>query len=331
MRRFILGLMLTGLVCITSYGQDDQKDLRVYGLEGDSADSVANILQTLLADEDVRLGMRNDPSSIVLLANQEGHDKAKELIEQLARLAGRKRTVFYLKHRKAAEAKEFLEQFFESRRGTKFVISVDEWSNALVVAGSSAQLEEVRELIENIDVHMPKSDAIDGATNCNIRLTWLVDARGMPEDGSLRDVPQSLKDVAIGLVESELMSNPRIMTTSQVLVQPTDSEGDSFETSSLPISYGAGAQLSLSGKIMEVGVGKFNLGLELITEIPVTVGSTVHQNRGAKEPVVQENIDLVDSGLRTSITLPVNHPVAFSVSDLGKYKSAFVIEILKSN
>ncbi len=160
-----------------------QPEIEVIQLLHTNAESLAALIEstqlTLLGARQGRASVTPlvKPNALLLIGWGEAAAVARELIAKLDLpvAPGTQFDVIQLRHAVATEVQDRLESFFQNREGLGPVIqsTVDERTNAIVVHASPRDLQEVRLLIERLDV--PRSSSMQQARVFEIRNSLAAD------------------------------------------------------------------------------------------------------------------------------------------------------------
>ena len=148
-------------------------------------------------------------------------------------------------------------------------------------------------------------------SNCIVRVTWLVDASKLTDDFSLSPPHASLQELVQSLKQNNSFQDVKTLTTvetSVMLSMDAVSGSNEFKNTSMKVlrseNSSGTAKIRSQGFVHGIPGDKYELDIALELESSVVV------------PV------------KTKIILPSNHPVAFSISDIGQFQSAVVVEIM---
>lgn len=149
---------------------ETQPKIEVFQLQHINADA-ATVLVTELYTEilqertgQVSIRSLSEPNAILLIGREESVNVVKSLIEKLDQPSppASRFEVFRLKHMSALDAEQTIRNFFVNRPGTdtnlragigaRVQVIAEARTNTLIVQASPRDMEEVRRLIENIDV-----------------------------------------------------------------------------------------------------------------------------------------------------------------------------------
>lgn len=224
--------------------------------------------------------------------------------------------VYQLSHANADNVANVLHSLVSKQQAQTTRLSVDHSTNSLIVSGISEDLKIMEELLVRLD--QPGQELTTSPSgpveNVVVRVTWLVDSTQLSDQAEileiLRQPVPAHESLVQALSESGAMSNIRSVTSSATSIQITSAEGrpTEFRNTSMRNLKGTLHSIIAEGTVRKKSDDAYELDIDLeLVQGPVqiTVGST--------------------------ILLPLDHPVAFSVSDVGDFKSAAVVEILKGN
>jgi type II secretory pathway component GspD/PulD (secretin) len=214
--------------------------------------------------------------------------------------------VFRLKYITATEAARILRDILGSDIGPKgsLRLSVDERTNAVIVAGEPGKTIRVAAILQRIDVEgtpRPPQKAEPAAADLRVRVYWLAsnpDRKQSPGlGGDLRDVAAELTKLGID----------RIRLAAQVTASP----GARFEmsgTAQLDSPY----RLAASGSVLD------RKG-SVVADLAVNV---------ALAPPTREPRPV--AGLRTRVTVPLGRPVVLGITPTETAASAFVVLVTRA-
>lgn len=303
--------------------QDEQSLFRVFVLQNADPETTLSVLSTMLEGNGLRLDCDQQTRRILAAGNESELNKVEKIIEQLDALPKPHRTeLVEVGDAPADEIADIMKQLTRPSDGTpgaldgKVRIAVEPNLNAIVVTGEEEDVRVVKEILAELIKAGKTKETRTPATSSVVRISWLVDPTRLSESESefLEEPRKSLKELVAALNDQEAIKNGKVITSSQTLVQVNNGQGGStseFNSSSLRSfsgSHGMGqVSINAKGTLTAAENDKFLLSLTMDVadrENPVSIATT--------------------------LTLPKNHPVAFSVSDVGSFKSAFVVEILDS-
>ena len=314
-------LVLASLCLVTTPGIQAQEAASVFKsfqLQHADPKFVLNTLESLFEADKSQFSMDFDPKSkrISFIASPQILKKVEDIILQLDIAPNVQTHIEFIeiKDRPADEiaqvVREYLAAPADSQIDTTFRVAVDPNSNSIILSGEKDDVTNVRNFIEEIVKAGIKREASKPTVSCAVRISWLVDTTRISASGIL-DVPaESLTGLIDALQNQQVLRDAKVITSTQTVVQVKSDNNTSageFVTSSLRNFSSGNGQVSLNvqGTLTTTANGKFSLSLTM-------------DAADRKDPIA----------IGTTLTLPKNHPVAFSVSDVGSFKSAFVVEIL---
>lgn len=300
--------------------EDIKPVFKVFNLKHADTVFAFRVLQTMLAGRTVTLDMDSKANRILVAGSPEDLDRVEQLIRQLdvAPKVQTRTEMFEVSDGRASEVADIVKQLTASdgpgSLDGEVRIAVEPNSNALIVSGKEDDVAIVREMLSEL-LKASKAEAASApAVSCAVRISWLVDSTHISESGFLDEPNASLVELVDALQNQQVLNGAKVITSTQTVVQVRSDNSASngeFNTSSLRNFSGSNGigQVSVNaqGSLTTTANGKFLLNLTMDVadrENPISIGTT--------------------------LTLPKNHPVAFSVSDVGSFKSAFVVEILDS-
>ena len=297
----------------------DRPRVVAFQLQHADLEMTMNVISTLMADEPhFRAEIHAVNNSILAVATPDTIEKIRELIAELDKAnvhndsSELKVVFFYLKFAKAAAVAETVTDLMGEMSGKSWVSS-DSKFNAIIVRANQADIDEIAQLIEKLDRSMdqPLAPAKSLAKNCVIKVTWLVEGESVDDDETklLREPSKSLAQLVKGLQGNGTLKNAKALTelgTSTQVVTGIQQKSEFINSSQRSLG-GTTQSLHIEGYV----TGQPGSSYELKLSLDLTVGEH-------------------DLDVHTTISLPKNHPVAFSVSDIGNYRSVAVVEILDS-
>ena len=220
--------------------------------------------------------------------------------------------VFGLQHAHANEVAGVLSNLVAENIGMQTRLSFDARTNSVIVSGTEAELQLVQDMLARLDSEPVPSDGNETESErLVVKVTWLTDANEMhdPIASDLRDPSKSLVPLVEGLKESGTLDSSAVVTDVQTAIHVSgeDRAANHFANTGTRSVGGGLITLSASGNVLRRSSEEF----ELKIEVQLMTGRA------------NVNID-------TSLNMPKNHPVAFSVSDVGSYKSVAVVELIDS-
>lgn len=157
--------------------KESKPEIEVVPLQHVNSESLANIIEDI---EEKFIGTRQgrvtvapliSPNALLLIGWGESMELMKQLILKLDQPTRNDSTlaVFPLKHALASEVQSDLQSFYRGKDGLAPIINsfADPRSNAIIVNGSPRDIEEIRKLLEKIDV--PQSGLMQSARVFQIR------------------------------------------------------------------------------------------------------------------------------------------------------------------
>lgn len=318
-RLFWFNVLTIGIVLVANsfcVGQQDNPKLQLatYALKHINAEQALGVASTMLQGEShLRLDVMTEQNMVIAHGAPETLVKLKSIFEDIDKEKQVDPTevrVYRLSNLRAEEAANLLAGLFAREQASSIRIAGEEASNSLVVSSKKADFEALESLIKELD--SIKTGLVQTSPeNVVVRVSWLVDADAL-DTGSLRDFLRtpisSLNELVVGLKQSDLLQSAKTLTQTQTTVQvdPSNRRANEFNSASARKVDGRMIEMSCLGQVTQSPNGnyKINVNLTLVSDVTQNVGSTIE--------------------------LPKNHPVAFSISDVGEFKSAAVVEILDS-
>ena len=298
-------------------GQEDVDGFKIFPLQFVDAAEVLNLVDGLVQDDAPRMVMDRRLNRVYA----HGHPNSLKLLERLiAEIdvetppveAGTIIKVFRLGNSAALDVANVLSDLIGTEQAKTVRLSVDESQNSIVVSGKPVDLEVMEALIQRLDDSNGGEKQTSESTpeNIIVRVTWLVDGYQLNEEqiqNLLRQPVPAHDKLVKGLIDSGSMERIRSLTSSatSIEVHPSTQKPNKFANTSMRDVNGIMHSMAAEGTVQPVSGGKYKLDISLNLiqgQVELTVGST--------------------------ISLPKNHPVAFSISDVGDFKSAAVVEIL---
>lgn len=219
--------------------------------------------------------------------------------------------IFQLAHAAAQDVALVIGNLATRQQADSLRLSVDENANSLIVSGTQAELDVLEKLIARIDqAGARKQVDIGEPENVIVRVSWLVDSTNIGSDtvrNALRDTLPEHQNLASALAAPNDAASMKSLTASETSVQinPANQRANQFDNTSMRNIQNEMHIMSAKGHVRQAANGKYELEISLDlmkNKVNLSVGST--------------------------ITLPKNHPVAFSVTDVGDFRSVAVVEIL---
>lgn len=315
---FLFGVFWVSTPCQAQTTDNDAVIFKVYKLIHADGDTTVNVLDSMLTDDDdVRLQFDEQTNSIFVATANETHQKIEAIITEMdvAPVESKPNVeVIDTEGRNPSNLANLLSDLTASEIGEGVRIAVDPNTGSIILSGDPEDVKTVREIMNAIVTAGDADTSIEPSTVCVVRISWLVDPTFFRETDFLQEPGSSLTELVAALGDRDWLEDGRLITSGQTVVQVKDQTNTStgeFNTSTLRsfTENNGTSQVSFDAKgtLTSVGDDKFLLSLSMDVagrENPITIGTT--------------------------LTIPKNHPVAFSVSDVGKFKSAFVVEILDS-
>lgn len=170
--------------------KESKPEIEVVPLQHVNSESLANIIEDI---EEKFIGTRQgrvtvapliSPNALLLIGWGESMELMKQLILKLDQPTRNDSTlaVFPLKHALASEVQSDLQSFYRGKDGLAPIINsfADPRSNAIIVNGSPRDIEEIRKLLEKIDV--PQSGLMQSARVFQIRHSLAADIAAALEE-----------------------------------------------------------------------------------------------------------------------------------------------------
>ena len=163
---------------IDRYALETQPSIEVYQLEHINSEAattlVGELYTEILAERTGQVSIRSlgEPNAILLIGREESVAVVKELIQKIDQPSppSSRFEVFRLKNVSAVDAEQTVRNFFVNRPGfdttprsslgARIQIIGDYRTNSLIVQASPRDMEEVRRLIETLDVEESQSAAV---------------------------------------------------------------------------------------------------------------------------------------------------------------------------
>lgn len=264
------------------------------------------VLEAALADDNSHLIADDNGDSFVVIGSELSIRLAKDALAKIDQKPEakplKKTAVFRMANIEASAALMTIERMLGG--SPEFRAAVDSRTNSLVISADEKQTTEVRALIELLDkaatTEKPMNKEVK-SNDCQMRLSWLVESDSFPESDQkmLRKVRPSLQKLAERLMSESGASSIETLTDVQTLA----GKGEFRNTSLREMNIG-NIEITVVGVATASGKDKFELDLKLSFG---TGGQQIN--------------------LESHFTAPSNHPVAFSVSDIGGIRSYLIVEV----
>ena len=282
------------------------------------ASEVQQVVRNVFAGEPMTVEIDSRQNLLILQGRPNTVAKGKDLVAKLDvenRVTNNKThvRVFSLNKSRSSDIVKVLGKLISNDENSSLRIADDAVNNNIIVSGKLDDLDVLEELISRLDESNSAEASINlQPENIVVRVTWLVDSNELDEtnDRSALRIPSTtLAELVDGLSKTGSIAKAKTLTELETSVQvdPSSRGANRFNNTSMRKIGGITHGMEATGEVVQTTDGKYQLDISLVMskeEINMTVGST--------------------------ITLPKNHPVAFSISDVGDFKSAAVVEILDS-
>lgn len=282
----------------------------VYHLRYTSASLAQSVIAQSSPRANVRLAVDEVTNSIIVYASQTEHAAIATTLKLLDQPRKEiKPTIrrYQPNVRKANEAVRFLVEFLDNR---DFKISIDSSNNGFVVASADPKVfESIDELLQLIDKEEAEEETPKSAP-CRVRISWLTDKATVPQEFFTRKVPGSLGEVADYFKEDEgieLGNLTNMQTVVQCMANGDRSDFNSRSSRTLGVKE---LQMLVTGKVALTSESKVQMALSINL-----------QSGSSKRPTAP---------IETTLELPMDHPVVFSVTDVDGLYSILVLEVTKA-
>ncbi len=296
-----------------SVGQEPEQSARnilaTLTVKHAALDNAQEVLEAVLEGEGMRLIVDENSQKIMIVGSPEAVVLAKNTIAQLDEdhkpLSLPTPTLFTVQNANPIDLANTISDLL----GHDFRMSADTNSNVIAVVAEEAELKMIAAVISRLDeIQEPKpgTEASEtAAKDCNLRISWLVDPASFPEEDrkELRNVRPSLQKVVEQLKLEGGVSEIVTLTDVQTLI---------------------GDEEFSNASVRDLHAG----------ELQVLVSGAVERSSGTKNYELQLALDFTVAGQQVSLEshfkAPANHPVAFSVSDIGGIRSYLIVEVTAS-
>lgn len=268
----------------------DEAQLQVFALRYAEAKQAMNTLMPFL-DGDVRLSIDARTNSVIAYGAPDDMAKLEVLLEQIDGPAEQdKDKSSYVVIRVRSDVNAIVTNL-RSLVGNVRIIS-DSVTKSLIVSGTPDQIQQIKSLVEVLDVPKPKPTA----KQYKLRVVWLLSG----ETG--KPLPKDLLPV-VGALEKIGITDLKLVTQSLVNISDP---GSNFDVSGTMDENGQ--SLRLSGERSERESGRIKL--ELAVEA---------QPKELRQPVAVE----------ASISLTPGQTAVLGVTQTGKGNSAFIVQLVE--
>ena len=267
-------------------------------------------LQTLLADQKgLKIAIDQRLGAIIARGSQATLQRVESLIESIDVVPAHRKNVIKMIDLEGRDEVGIAYLLKELRESVRVAVQPDQ---GIVISGSQVEVDSLMETLTQI---LDGSDPIVSSTTaCVVRISWLVDPSSFQEVGLLYEPGSHLTELVTALGEQDSIKNGKLITSCQTVVQVKSNDSSlngEFTTSSLR-TYANGEFLRDVSVQAKGSVASFRDD-KLLLELSMTVADGKYS-----------------IPINTTLSLPKNHPVAISVSNVGSFRSAFVVELLDS-
>lgn len=184
--------------------------------------------------------------------------------------------------------------------GMRFAVTED-GASLIVSSDDASSVDQIASLLESVMEAKGEKQEV-ASKNCRVRVTWLVDGADLSEPLKGSKPSKSLSELCDYFEQSRDFLL-RTATVAESVIQLTDQsrEPASFSTSSSSKIDNSEFVVRLQSSVAETQDGKVQLALDL-------------------------QLNKSDS-VSTMLAVPMNHPVAFSVTDVDGLSSVIVLEV----
>ena len=314
---FAVAIALTMSLVSNPCAAQENPVLETIPVKHGDASQMYGVLASLFDGTNLRMEVDKERNRIIVMAEPELIVRMRNAVMELDVTkeesdASTVVKVFGLQHAQANEVAGMLSSLVAENIEMQTRLSFDARTNSVIASGTEAELQLVQDMLARLDFESVPADE-NGAESERlvVKVTWLADADELPEPiaSDLRGPVKSLAPLVKGLTESGTLDSSAVVTDVQTAIHVSgeDRSANHFANTGTR-SVGNGAiTLSASGNVLRRSSEEF----ELKIEVQLMTGRA------------NVNID-------TSLNMPKNHPVAFSVSDVGSYKSVAVVELIDS-
>lgn len=315
-----LGLLLVSLMVIgitPCHGQDDRPLLEAIQVKHADANQILRVAASVLDSSELRMEVDEQQNLLVAYGRPNMLARLKEIVAKMdAERSGsrdeKQVKVFAIAEASSNEIANVLKALTYKDESSSIRIASDLKTNSIIVSGSPDELSIIEALVERLDTVDNSDNATTESRNIVVRVTWLVDSAELGEANildNLRQPSSQLNELVAELQRSGSMKSARSLTQLQTTVQVDSSVGqpNEFGNSSLRNLQERIHIMKAQGQIRPMGKDKFELNISL----------------NLRRDSIELSVDSI-------IALPINHPVAFSFSDVGDLKSVAVVEVLES-
>lgn len=297
-------------------GQDEPAGFKVFPIQHVDAAVIMEMVERLVQDDAPRMVMDHRLNRVYA----QGHPNSLRLLEQMIAQVDvpappneteTQIKVFSLANAVAIDVANVLSNLIGKEQAKTMRLSVDDNLNSIIVSGEPQDLDLMEKLIARLDESNGGEKKADSSPeNIVVRVTWLVDSSEIKVEHmreALRQPVAAHKELVKGLTDSGSMSETKSLTTSatSVQIETSGQRSNRFANSSMRNLNGVMHTMAAEGSVRQLSNDKYQLDISL--------------------DLIQGDVEL---SIGSTISLPKNHPVAFSVSDVGVFKSAAVVEIL---
>ena len=294
--------------------QGDQPGVELIELRHRRSVEVADIVSRLYLNEPVQLEVDETANRLVVVGEAEAMMRVKDLVamldvaaeealenEQIVR-------VYALQYARAEDAAAVVNELLGSHPNSIVRMSFDPRINTVIATGSEDDLLVIGDLLERIDRDpAANEEAASGDKSYLVRVTWLSDIGEKPGfEDDVRSLRQELVPLGNALRTSGELKVVDAVTDLQTAVSVANDgrAANAFGNTSTRYLGGVEVSLSANGSVRALSDGQLHIEIDLTMTSP-------------------DASALID----TAVTMPLDHPVALSVSDVGTFKSVAVIEI----
>ncbi len=284
--------------------EKDSRELVRLEVKHVDLDYASEIVATALSNDSCELVGDHRSNSLVVYGSPAAITRAKNALAEIDVKPQPKPiaevSMVALQHVKVEEVAGTIEHLVED---PSCRIVADGVNNALIVSADEQRIKEVLRLAEMLDrpaATEKNPHSTEQSDDCQVRLSWLVESSSFEdkEQKQLRAIRPSLKKLVEHLVAEGGAKKIATLTDVQII----SGDGEFRNTSTRELEIGQVA-VTVAGSATKDG-DKFDLSLDL---------TFLAHNQ--------------EAGLESRFSAPVDHPVAFSVSDIGGIRSYLVIEV----
>ncbi|MEM7454946.1 MAG: secretin N-terminal domain-containing protein [Planctomycetota bacterium] len=299
-----------------SVDAQEQPVLAMFELRHREAGELADMVVSILDKDELSVQVDERGNRLIVAAKREVMARVRETIDLLDVIPESSRPpetmirTYQLENADAAQVLEVIGRLIVFDENTPVRLSADYRTNNIIVSGTPPELEFIGTLIQRLDEESESAPLVEqpAARTYMVRVTWLTDGDELADEANdLRAPEQRLVPLANALRTSGTLKEAVAVTDMQtaVSVSADTMVQNSFMNASSRVASGYEVTLSASGQVNRLLDGQIHLDIEL-----------------------QMSTGQANTLINTAVSMPVDHPVALSVSDVGYFKSVAVVEIV---